>query len=124
MFINRSGGCRLPAERPTDACLSSSPRWPLPPCSPEKPCTCRSYYTPVDDQVIPTGEVRFVEGTPFDFRQEHTIGERIAQIQSPPPGGYDTNMALWGFDGPTAKQRTNDCVVSDTWAFPSCPLPS
>jgi aldose 1-epimerase len=47
-------------------------------------------YTVVDDTSIPTGELRPVQGTPFDFTQPHTIGERIAQV----PGGYDHNWVL------------------------------
>ncbi len=34
-------------------------------------------FTPVDAGLIPTGELRKVDGTPFDFRQPHAIGERI-----------------------------------------------
>lgn len=51
-------------------------------------------YTPVDDTNIPTGEVAPVEGTPFDFREPHTIGERIEQLEN----GYDHNFALFGLD--------------------------
>lgn len=51
-------------------------------------------YTPVDSDLIPTGEVAPVEGTPFDFREPHLIGERIEQIDN----GYDTNFALFGLD--------------------------
>lgn len=43
------------------------------------------HYLPVDDGLIPTGELRSVEGTPMDFRRPHAIGERIDQV----PGGYD-----------------------------------
>jgi aldose 1-epimerase len=34
-------------------------------------------FIPVDENLIPTGELRPVEGTPFDFREPHAIGERI-----------------------------------------------
>ncbi|MFO7867661.1 MAG: aldose epimerase family protein [Candidatus Aminicenantes bacterium] len=47
-------------------------------------------YTPVNDQLIPTGEIKPVKGTPFDFTSPHTIGERIHQV----PGGYDHNFVL------------------------------
>jgi len=47
-------------------------------------------YMPVDANVIPTGELAAVEGTPFDFRTPHAIGERIAQVE----GGYDNNFVL------------------------------
>jgi len=50
-------------------------------------------YTPVDDELIPTGEIAPVKGTPLDFTQPHTIGERIEQLK-PKPGGYDHNYVL------------------------------
>jgi len=49
-----------------------------------------SSYTPVDNTLIPTGEIAGVEGTPFDFLTPHIIGERIAEV----PGGYDHNFVL------------------------------
>jgi len=42
-------------------------------------------YVPVDDTLIPVGELRSVEGTPMDFRTPTPIGARIAQVT----GGYD-----------------------------------
>lgn len=36
-----------------------------------------SHYTPVDEHLIPTGEIASVEGTPLDFRKSTVIGERI-----------------------------------------------
>lgn len=47
-------------------------------------------YTPVDKGLIPTGELKEVKGTAFDFLQPHTIGERIASVE----GGYDHNFVL------------------------------
>ncbi len=47
-------------------------------------------YTPVDAGLIPTGELKDVKGTPFDFSQPHKIGERIAAVK----GGYDHNYVL------------------------------
>ena len=47
-------------------------------------------YTVVDAGLIPTGELRAVNGTPFDFTTPHAIGERIGQV----PGGYDHNWVL------------------------------
>ena len=35
------------------------------------------YYLPIDETSIPTGEIRKVEGTPFDFRQAKPIGQDI-----------------------------------------------
>ena len=47
-------------------------------------------YTPVNDLLIPTGELRDVTGTPFDFRQPKTIGKDFRQVE----GGYDHNFVL------------------------------
>ncbi|GAB2787129.1 aldose 1-epimerase [Hymenobacter luteus] len=47
-------------------------------------------YNVVDAGLIPTGELRPVKGTPFDFTTPHPIGERIGQV----PGGYDHNWIL------------------------------
>ncbi|RPA67161.1 galactose mutarotase [Cyclobacteriaceae bacterium YHN15] len=47
-------------------------------------------YTPVDNELIPTGELVQVANTPFDFNKAKTIGERIAQV----PGGYDHNYVV------------------------------
>lgn len=56
-----------------------------------------SAYTPVDAGLIPTGELRAVEGTVFDFRQGRRVAEglrdgRDAQITI--GRGYDHNFAL------------------------------
>ncbi|MDB5231786.1 MAG: aldose 1-epimerase [Chitinophagaceae bacterium] len=48
------------------------------------------HYTPVDSTLIPTGEIKAVAGTPFDFTTAHAIGERIDSV----PGGYDHNFVL------------------------------
>src|SRR5690606_37825167 len=55
-------------------------------------------FTPVDAGLIPTGELRNVEGTPFDFTSAHTIGERIGtdNEQLKKGGGYDHNFVLNG----------------------------
>ncbi len=53
-------------------------------------------YTPVDATQIPTGELRAVAGTPFDFRTAHAIGARIgADDEQLRIGlGYDHNWVL------------------------------
>jgi aldose 1-epimerase len=60
-----------------------------------------SHFTPTDETSIPTGELRGVAGTPFDFLKPHKIGERISaddeQIRS--GGGYDHNLAIDGTPG-------------------------
>ncbi|MFN3999369.1 aldose epimerase family protein [Algoriphagus sp.] len=47
-------------------------------------------YTPVDDELIPTGEVKDVAGTPFDFRTPKILGDQIAANA----GGFDHNMVM------------------------------
>ena len=51
-------------------------------------------FTPVDNTLIPTGALALVDATPMDFRQGHTIGERIAKVPGAAPGGYDHNWVL------------------------------
>ena len=54
------------------------------------------YYLPIDETSIPTGEIRFVKGTPFDFRKPKTVGQDIdadnEQIKN--GQGYDHNFVL------------------------------
>lgn len=50
-------------------------------------------YTPVDDTMIPNGEIKTVTGTPFDFHGSAAIGARIDDIPGN-PGGYDHNMIV------------------------------
>ena len=40
------------------------------------------FYIPIDETSIPTGEILKVEGTPFDFRTPHTVGERIGDTSN------------------------------------------
>ena len=47
-------------------------------------------YTPVDSGLIPTGEIKAVKGTPFDFTKAEKIGLRIDFVK----GGYDHNFVL------------------------------
>jgi aldose 1-epimerase len=55
-----------------------------------------SAFTPVDSVMIPTGEIRPVAGTPFDFTTPHAIGERINENyeQLVKGRGYDHNYVL------------------------------
>jgi aldose 1-epimerase len=53
--------------------------------------------TPVDATLIPTGELRPVEGTPFDFRRPTVIGSRIRDGRDPQivfGQGYDENFVI------------------------------
>lgn len=54
-------------------------------------------YLPVDAGLIPTGELRSVNGTPMDFTRPQTIGSRIAQVE----GGYDHCYVLNRSEGET-----------------------
>jgi aldose 1-epimerase len=53
-------------------------------------------FTPTDDDLIPTGELRDVTGTPMDFRKLKTIGQDIDADYTPlkQAGGYDHNYVL------------------------------
>ncbi len=55
-----------------------------------------SKFTPTDNELIPTGELRDVTGTPMDFRTPKTIGEDINADYEPLriAGGYDHNYVL------------------------------
>jgi aldose 1-epimerase len=50
-------------------------------------------YTPVNDALIPTGELKDVKGTPFDFTKATKIGARINEVPGKPVG-YDHNFVL------------------------------
>jgi len=58
-------------------------------------------YLPVDERLLPTGEIAQTSGTPFDFMTPAPIGARIgdddAQLRL--AGGYDHNMVLAGRSG-------------------------
>jgi len=58
-------------------------------------------YTVVDAELIPTGELRPVEGTPMDFRLPTPIGARIKEVGGIPVG-YDHNYAVNGGGGQLA----------------------
>ncbi|MCL2159302.1 MAG: galactose mutarotase [Oscillospiraceae bacterium] len=50
-------------------------------------------YTPVDDALIPTGEIAPVSGTPLDFTKAKLIGDDIGKLLGT-IGGYDHNFVL------------------------------
>jgi aldose 1-epimerase len=52
-------------------------------------------YTPADDTLIPTGEIKPVKGTPLDFTTMTRIGDRIDKFL-PQINGYDHNFVLDG----------------------------
>jgi aldose 1-epimerase len=58
-------------------------------------------FTPVDSNLIPTGELRSVKGTPFDFTTPMAIGARVDQDEEQMKfgQGYDHNFVLNGQPG-------------------------
>jgi aldose 1-epimerase len=71
-------------------------------------------FTPVDATLIPTGELRAVAGTPFDFRTPHAIGSRIdgSDEQLRLGHGYDHNWVL-------AKPQPNALTLAATLTDPA-----
>ncbi|RAJ82028.1 aldose 1-epimerase [Chitinophaga dinghuensis] len=49
-----------------------------------------SKYTPVNDKLIPTGQLASVKGTPMDFTAPKAVGKDIASVK----GGFDHNWVL------------------------------
>ncbi|MDY6323871.1 MAG: aldose epimerase family protein [Catonella sp.] len=62
-------------------------------------------FTPTDDHLIPTGEIRDVTGTPLDFRTAKPVGRDINEDYLPlkQAGGYDHNFVLKTRDGESVK---------------------
>jgi len=57
-------------------------------------------YTPVDNGLIPTGELAKVDGTPFDLRVAKTVGDVINLVNGETDNpGYDHNMVVGGEEG-------------------------
>ncbi|MFV3126066.1 aldose epimerase family protein [Niveispirillum sp. KHB5.9] len=76
-------------------------------------------YTPVDANLIPTGELRAVAGGVFDFRTPHVIGTRIrdgGEAQLVLARGYDHNFVLneGGGAEPAFAARLTDPVTGRT----------
>ena len=53
------------------------------------------HFTPVSEDLIPTGEIKSVDATPMDFRKGKAIGSDLADVA----GGYDHNFVLNDWDG-------------------------
>jgi aldose 1-epimerase len=72
-----------------------------------------SRFTPVDPGLIPTGELRNVKGTPFDFLQPTPIGSRIdtEDEQLKIGRGYDHNFVI---NGPSGVLRKAASVSEET----------
>jgi len=52
-------------------------------------------YTAVSPELVPSGEIAKVAGTPLDFTSPHVVGERIGKVE----GGYDHNYIVRGKPG-------------------------
>jgi len=62
-------------------------------------------YLPTDETAIPYGKPEKVEGTPFDFRKPHTIGERIEE--------KDTQLIFGnGYDHPFDLGKKDNALTS------------
>lgn len=58
-----------------------------------------SHYTPTDEELITTGAIDSVDGTPFDLRQPTRLGETLdalAASRSREPSGFDENFVVDG----------------------------
>jgi aldose 1-epimerase len=64
---------------------------------------CAEQYTPVDESLIPTGQLADVAGTPFDFRAPKPIGRDAAAV--PGGRGFDHNYVLGGPNGAHCRSR-------------------
>jgi aldose 1-epimerase len=68
-------------------------------------------YVEVDDQSIPTGALLPTENSPFDFREFHTIGERINQT----PAGYDHALCFSDYNESLTKVGLLKCEDSGVY---------
>lgn len=59
------------------------------------------HFTPVDDTLIPTGQIAPVHGTPMDFTSPKPLGQDINSVGK--TNGYDHNFVLSNQDGSLAK---------------------
>lgn len=64
-----------------------------------------NHYTPIDEKLIPTGEIQSVINTPFDFRTPTPIGAHILSdhVQLQHGNGYDHNFVL---------KQTNSAIMA------------
>ncbi|XP_042513675.1 galactose mutarotase-like [Macadamia integrifolia] len=68
-----------------------------------------SHITPVDKELIPTGKIEAVKGTPYDLTEPTVIGSKIHKLTG---GGYDINYALDGKE--TAGSLKKAAIVHDS----------
>ncbi|CAH9126170.1 unnamed protein product [Cuscuta epithymum] len=68
-----------------------------------------SSITPVNDDLIPTGAIQPVKGTPYDFLQPREIGSKLNRL----PRGYDINYVLDGIEGMLPRHLHRVAVVEE-----------
>ncbi len=74
------------------------------------------FYTPVDENLIPTGEIKPVDGTLFDFRKPMRIGEGVQKMLLDGLAGYDHNYVINGkvgelrFAAALFEKKTGRCM--------------
>ncbi len=68
-------------------------------------------YTPVDDTLIPTGEIKSVAGSPLDLRKPVKIGKGIGELVGTAALGYDHNFVLDPLED--GKKMRTAAVLSD-----------
>lgn len=73
-----------------------------------------SNFTPTTEDLIPTGEIVTVKGTPMDFTEAKEIGKEIDANFEPlkVAGGYDHNWVIDGWDGTLREFATVEAPVS------------
>ncbi len=71
------------------------------------------FVTILDDSFAPSGEIRPVDGTAFDFRKPMVIDERVDAEVYVPGRGIDNNWCL-------RKEQQGDCVLAGYIYAPSC----
>lgn len=82
-----------------------------------------SFYTPNNPECCPLGSILPVDATPFDFREETTIGENLAikHEQIDLFGGYDHNFVIDGRGLRKAAVYTGDKSGISIELFTDCP---
>lgn len=73
-------------------------------------------YLPVDDDLLPTGEILTVDGSPFDLREGTPIGQRIREVAHagagrPAPGGFAGYDHCWAIRGQVGRLRPCATVI-------------
>jgi aldose 1-epimerase len=104
---------RATTDRPTVVALSNHAYWNLAgEGAPQGAMGHRltipaEHFTPVDETLIPTGEMRAVAGTPFDFRVATVVGARVrdSDAQLRIGRGYDHNWVIDRSGRPSAAVR-------------------